>query len=121
MKPSEQIIAIAEAIGYEPKHIAKKSSIKTWQRGGATCVLPDFPADLNAAVEAARHLCNEVWDSDKVEEFGKWMVDLHPHVNLLHPSEGHRVDYYDVARLMTESPASAYCEAILRTLALWQD
>jgi hypothetical protein len=143
MSPDKQRIAIAEACGWKrlpcaendmlwpcaeyvtdpdakPSEGTRGMIMRPPVRSRHGAAPPDYLADLNAAMQAAAHFKNEVMDLDQWDEFGRWLMRLHPTADLYHPDRhSNDVDFYDFATLMTDTPASRVCEALLKASNLW--
>lgn len=108
MKPESQRIAIAETCGFaEIHHLSGQlcyDSIRSY-------AVPDYLNDLNAIREACLWAIDNLWDSDQVETFAKYLASRHPHY--LFDSD------YDTAQIIIRSTAEDWCYAFLKTYNLW--
>ena len=116
MSPEAQRIAIAEACGeINPRFTESGACIAStattdgieWGTHGVA----DYLNDLNAIREACLWAIDNLWDSDQVETFAKYLASRHPHY--LFDSD------YDTAQIIIRSTAEDWCYAFLKTYNLW--
>ena len=129
MTPTAQHQAIAKLMSYQPEKFGGQILFKPDAKLCASFSLPEervyiinapeYSKDLNAINKAINYARDNIMDSDQWEAFGRMLVKVHPTATLEMGHHG-KIDYYDFATLMTSGP-EIYCEALLKTLNLWND
>lgn len=121
MTQEDQKMAIATACGWK-FYGSIGTRLLMWPPiHGDVQAPPDFPSDLNAAMEAARYFFANVLDSDGWSRFGQNILNAHPSATLEEHDEGGYlgVDHYDLATLLVETSAATICECLLKAANPW--
>lgn len=120
MTEQDQRIAIAEALGIvvAPFNSFNEVPIGGTIKGTLWWTLPEYTKDLHEMQLVERHAAEHLMDADQWEEFGRQLEKIHPTAVI---EQNGKIDYYDLASLISNLTAAQRAEAFLRAIGKWKE